>query len=282
VTESVTIVRGLRSEDVEAMTGVLARAYANSGHFFRTHLETYLTMSGVRTFVAQYDGQPAGMVVGNDYGNTAYVALMGVDPQFHRRGIGRALMDALVTWLDERGFTCAELDATPMGAPLYERYGFRDQGETHVYASGQQGVDAALSRKCTASDRASLFVCDREAFGADRSAVLGRLLDDAGNVAFVEGPADEIYGFAVAQPRAELIGPVIAADAAMAVRLIGSAHALLHGARRAAVPSENAQAAQVLMEQGFTLTRSLRHMIRGGPPVAARERVYARTNLGQG
>jgi GNAT superfamily N-acetyltransferase len=264
------------------MTGVLARAYANSGHFFRTRLETYLTMPGVQTFVAEHDGRPAGMVVGNDYGNTAYVALMGVDPEFHRRGIGSALMDALIAWLDERGFACAELDATPMGAPLYEQHDFRDYGETHVYANDDRGDGEPVSRICFASDRASLFVCDREAFGADRSAVLGRLLDDAANTAFVEGPMGDVRGFAVAQPRAELIGPVIAADVEMAARLIGSAHAALRGPSRVGVPSENTQTAQILVQHGFALTRSLRHMIRGVPPVAARERIYARTNLGQG
>jgi GNAT superfamily N-acetyltransferase len=276
-------VRPLRSEDVEPMTGVLARAYANSGHFFRTRLETYLTMSGVQTFVAEYEGRPAGMVVGNDYGNAAYVALMGVDPEFHRHGIGAALMDALVAWLDERGFACAELDATPMGAPLYEQYGFRDHGETHVYTNEYHGDEVApLSRAYTASDRLSLFACDRDAFGADRSAVLGRLLDDTANSAFVEGPPGEIRGFAVAQPRAELIGPVIAADAGMAARLTESAHTAVRGPCRAGIPSENRQTAQILVKNGFARTRSLRHMIRGVPPVAARERVYVRTNLGQG
>jgi len=264
------------------MTDILARAYVNSGHFFRTRLETYLTMSRVQTFVAEHDGRPAGMVVGNDYGKAAYVALMGVDPDLHRRGIGTALMDALIAWADDRRFGCVELDATPMGAPLYLRYGFGDSGETNVYTIEHHGDFGSPSRAYSAADRDALFACDREAFGADRSAVLERLLEDDANAAFVEDAAGTLCGFAFAQPRAELIGPVIAPDMQTAARLIRSAHACLRGPHRVAVPSENTQAAEILAPHGFHLARSLRHMLRGTPPVAVRERIYARTNLGQG
>jgi len=82
--------------------------------------------------------------------------------------------------------------------------------------------------------------------------------------------------------RAELIGPVIAPNAAIAARLIRAAHARLPVPHRISVPSENCEAAEILIAQGFRYTRSLRHMVRGLPPVAARERIYARTNLGQG
>ena len=64
----------MRIEDVAALTGVLARAY-ESNQNFELRLRACFEMRAVATFVADLDGRPVGMVVGNDYGPVAYVAL---------------------------------------------------------------------------------------------------------------------------------------------------------------------------------------------------------------
>ncbi|MFN2459624.1 MAG: GNAT family N-acetyltransferase [Candidatus Velthaea sp.] len=274
-------VRPLRDDDVPAMAAVLERAYA-AGQDFRVRLTSYLAMPSARTFVAESSGGPAGMVVGNDYGPCAYVALMGVDPDLQRQGVGTALMDAVVAWIDQRGFAWAELDATPDGAPLYIRYGFGDHGETLVNQIQHHGDFGNPSRAFAEADRRALLECDAQAFGGDRKDVLAQLLENRRNCCFVEGADGRVDGYAVAQPGAGLIGPVIARDRAVAARLIASAHAVMRGRHRINVPSDNPDAAAILAQHGFGLARSLRHMVRGRRIAAARERIFARVNLGQG
>ncbi len=116
-------IRALRADDAAVLAGVVSRAYTASDTS-AARLAAYLRMRKGATFVAQCAGVAAGMVVGNDYGPVAYVAQMAVEPVLARRGIGTALMEALIAWADRQGFAAVELAATAAGAPLYARYGF--------------------------------------------------------------------------------------------------------------------------------------------------------------
>jgi hypothetical protein len=188
------------------------------------------------TFVAEVDGAPVGIVVGNDYGTTAYVSMMGVDPVMQRQGVGSALMRALSAWAKQRRFDAIELDATSSGSPLYVRFGFTPAGRTLVYAAGGAGGDARSARCYGAADRAAVLATDRRAFGADRGDVLRPLLEWAPNAVVVSGPRHAADGYAVAQPRSDLLGPVVAPDAASAAALIDASRTRLAGPRRARHP----------------------------------------------
>ena len=45
-------------------------------------------------------------------------------PDYRRQGIARHMVDLLVGEARERGVTAISLEATAMGMPLYESYGF--------------------------------------------------------------------------------------------------------------------------------------------------------------
>lgn len=275
-------IRPLCSADIGVLSGVLTRAYASKQNF-GWRLATYLDMRRVATFVADVAGDPVGMVVGNDYGTLAYVSQMAVDPPLQRRGIATALMNALTAWTDARGFAAVELDATPSGAPLYARYGFMETSRTLVYLSTNTGCEnSGLVRAAAPTDRATIYAADADAFGADRSDVLRVLLDSEPGAAFVtraDGPAG---GFAVAQRAAEQLGPVIATSPSSAAALIDAARALLPGTHRISVPADNVAVQAILGARGYRFSRSLAHMLRGTAPGGARDRLYARINLGQG
>lgn len=49
---------------------------------------------------------------------------MYTDPEYRRRGIALRTLDRLVSDARERGITSISLEATEMGRPLYEKYGF--------------------------------------------------------------------------------------------------------------------------------------------------------------
>jgi GNAT superfamily N-acetyltransferase len=87
-------------------------------------------------FVSEESGRPVscgGVTVttrlpgpGVPSGRFAYIQWMATDPSFRRRGHARAVFEAILAWLRERGVRNVELHATPDGEPLYRAYGFDD------------------------------------------------------------------------------------------------------------------------------------------------------------
>jgi GNAT superfamily N-acetyltransferase len=55
-----------------------------------------------------------------------YIQWMVTDPEHRRRGHGKAVFEAILAWLRERGVTAVELHATREGEALYRKYGFDD------------------------------------------------------------------------------------------------------------------------------------------------------------
>lgn len=60
----------------------------------------------------------------NPSGKKAYVMNMYTDPEYRRKGIGYKTLDMLVQDAKSKGVTAISLEATEMGRPLYEKYGF--------------------------------------------------------------------------------------------------------------------------------------------------------------
>lgn len=60
----------------------------------------------------------------NPSGNKAYIMNMYTNPAYRRKGIAYKTLDMLVRDIKGRGITDISLEATDMGRPLYEKYGF--------------------------------------------------------------------------------------------------------------------------------------------------------------
>ena len=60
----------------------------------------------------------------NPAGTRAYIMNVYTDPAYRRRGIAYKTLDLLVREARDRGVTGISLEATDMGRPLYEKYGF--------------------------------------------------------------------------------------------------------------------------------------------------------------
>ena len=60
----------------------------------------------------------------NPSGRRAYLMNIYTHPDYRRRGIARHMVDLLVGEARQRGITAISLEATDMGRPLYEAYGF--------------------------------------------------------------------------------------------------------------------------------------------------------------
>ena len=71
------------------------------------------------------DGTIVGTAIGIDYGTFGWIAMMLVDPAWRSRGLGARLLEAAMSAVSPG--IAIRLDATPLGRPLYRRYGFEDE-----------------------------------------------------------------------------------------------------------------------------------------------------------
>ncbi len=113
------------------------------------------------------------------------------------------------------------LVATKEGLPLYEKLGFVTTGEIRQHQGEVRPLDRPDGvEDMQAGDLESLKALDREAYGADRSALIDALVRH-GKIAVIR-KGETIEAWAAIRPfgRGEVIGPVIAPDAKTACALI--------------------------------------------------------------
>jgi GNAT superfamily N-acetyltransferase len=70
-------------------------------------------------------------------GRWGYVQWMSTEPRYRRRGLARAIVAAIIGWLEARGIHNVELHATPEGEPLYRSFGFSDPASPELRRIGR-------------------------------------------------------------------------------------------------------------------------------------------------
>jgi GNAT superfamily N-acetyltransferase len=138
-----------------------------------------LALAPQGSFAAVHDGRIVGTAIGIDYRGFSWIAMMLVEPAYRGRGLGRRLLEAALESVPTD--TPVRLDATPMGRPLYQAYGFEDEcAITRWTSDTTDASDAALREDATARvaarrpplaapDFARLAGHDRHVFGGDRA-----------------------------------------------------------------------------------------------------------------
>ncbi len=191
-----------------------------------------LTLAPEGSFAALAEGRVVGTAIGVDYGGFAWIAMMLVDPAYRGRGLGRRLLEAAMASVPPG--RPIRLDATPMGRPLYQAYGFEDEvmltrhvadGSTHLRTSRPHTFAPRDVRPLAPADLPLLAAQDAPVFGGNRRAVLEWALDGAPHYARVaEGEAEPIhYCLGRAGRLFDQIGPVVAGSDAIAQALVSAA-----------------------------------------------------------
>ena len=275
-------IRRLTEADIDLVSAMLATAYGRAGGW-QDDLARFLALPASRWFAAELDGRLAGMGGATDYGPFAWIGLMAVDPPLQKRGIGRAILEAILAWIHERGCPTAVLDASAAGERLYEHYGFVDHGTTMLFER-QGGLERPLP-----TDRVTQFQpgeldelvqFDGRFFGAARRAVLASLLRDERMRGLVtRDDAGGICGYLVAQP--SRLGPWVAATPEAAEALLAAALALCGGASLSVrPPSFNRVAEPLLTQYAFRYQRASRHMYLGpSAPPQDRSQLYSEASF---
>jgi GNAT superfamily N-acetyltransferase len=226
-------------------------------------------------FVAEQDGTPVGTTAAFLFGPVAWVAVVLVEQSVRGRGIGTALVQHALAFLDGRGVRSVRLDATPLGRAIYERLGFAAE-HTLVRYEGRLPPEATFAPEVEPvgpEDLPELLRLDAAVSGADRTRLLGRLYEEQPDAFRMVRRSGTVTGFVASRPgsRATQIGPCAAADAATGEHLLGDAARRLRGQRVFIdVPLRNRPALSVVERMGLTAQRELLRMGRGEP---ARERV---------
>ncbi len=233
-------------------------------------------------FVAKSGTGPEGMITTTRFANTGWIGNLIVRPEQRGWGIGRALMQRAIEWLEGAGARTLCLEGDPPGVPLYTRLGFIAQFESPRFRlDAPPHMRAGNAAALAARDHAAVCELDAAVFGDDRSRFLTLVLRDSLGAyrAPAEGPLE---GFLIVQPSGSRvrIGPWIAMNDAAAESLLQAALSHLEGRTVvAAVPGPCLLSAQLLAEHGFVRTPSSLRMVRGPAPSGGRpESLYALIN----
>ena len=255
------VIRGMTKSDIAAGQELAATAGWNQ----TTHDWTVpLMVEPDGAWVCEMDGNVVGSTTAICYGRElAWIGMVLVAPKVRRQGIGRALVQHALAWLSQRRIDVVKLDATDLGAPLYESLGFQDDCiiERWVLVSH----DPVVNRERTGDSGCQpvttldeLEMLDRIAFGCGRSRLLQQL-------AALQGATRSctVNGYVLTRPgaKAAYIGPCVAEDAQAARELIGLAIGSCADQQIYwDMPGENAAAMVLAASLGFRSLRRLRRM----------------------
>ncbi|MGH2445049.1 MAG: GNAT family N-acetyltransferase [Candidatus Limnocylindria bacterium] len=152
---------------------------------------------------------------GMAYGRLGFVGNMIVAEEHRRRGVGSAVLEEIIGFLEGNGCTRLELFATSDGRPLYARHGF-DLAGPSAMARVPRGISlpaqAAMVTEAGREAFDDLAAYDAPRFGGDRAPILEMMLTDPARPMLVarDGDGERIAGFAWVRPDATRIGPMLA------------------------------------------------------------------------
>lgn len=233
---------------------------------------------------AYHHGGLVGLVGVIVYSTKAYVGLLAVHPDHQQKGIGLALMQYLLRWLEEKNIADVVLDASDQGKNLYNRLGFVSVEHILTYERKPTTLpcDFVEVLPITSSNIQDIARFDKDIFGADRGRVLQALHEAFPHRGRFYTSEGRIKGYLICQEKR--IGPWVMHGREGAECLLKTALSLPYdGAASVVVPGNNHEVKKLLTTNGFELTRTHYHMIRGsGRLIGQRKNIFGQTSLSLG
>jgi GNAT superfamily N-acetyltransferase len=217
--------------------------------------------------VAEVDDDLAGAAAGALFGGTGWVGGVAVVPAHRRVGLGGALTERIIGFLEGGGAATVLLHATALGRPVYERLGFVPE-TAYLTLTGPAAPRSAAGRRVRpghAADLAAVLALDQAATAEDRRRLLAALWPSGGLLATGDG---EPLGYHLASPWRSG-GATIAADPQTGLALLAAAHRGHGDEVSISVPAANGPAVQALEAVGYRERYRTVRMHRG-PQVAWR------------
>jgi GNAT superfamily N-acetyltransferase len=234
-----------------------------------------LQLAPAGSFAAIAGGHIIGTAIGIDYGVFGWIAMMLVEPAFRGHGVGarllEAAMDAVPPDLPIR------LDATPLGRPLYQRYGFEDETMLTRYVADRSKVQGTLPSDLRERERnahplsddglPAVIDSDTRVFGGKRATVIEWMPQQAPDYAYTTSQPGGSVSYCVGRPGRlfDQIGPIVADNHDTARILVSAALRAAEG-RSVMVDAFDSRRTFVgwLTDCGFEAHRPLYRMRRPG------------------
>lgn len=232
-------------------------------------------------FVADAEGAVCGTAATIIYdGKLAWIGMVLVSPRSRGRGIGTELVRIALEYLDSCWPLSIKLDATPQGQTIYERFGFKPECEIERWvlnrrprAYAAQNVEGhsadpvfAVSRQDKGTSLEAIAAMDADTFGANRSALLRSVHENAPELTSTTLGGGRVAGYALGRHGliADQMGPWAAENEGMARELL--VKFLSHSRRESVIIDclkAHPFARDLLHAAGFQFSRALTRMVRG-------------------
>ncbi len=186
--------------------------------------QRFLSYDPLGCFVAEKNNIVVGTACTIPYEDRfGWIAMVIVDPNHRREGIGKALLYAGFEHLENRGLT-VKLDATPEGKLLYDTIGFVDEYNLARWEADRIEPPPAnvLCEEISLDDVEAINDYDAPIFGASRKQVLESYLQYYPDFGFAVRKNRKIRGYIMAREgtNAFHIGPWVANDPEAAQALL--------------------------------------------------------------
>lgn len=221
-------------------------------------------------FIAEWDGQPVGTATTTIYEDkVAWIGMVLVHPDARRRGIGRALLEHCIAFLNPH-VACIKLDATPLGKTLYDTLNFKDEWTLRRWEANTVELPTRPIkhhvRNWRADDQQAIQSLDVKAFGVDRWPMVRRTTWQTARSLVHQTVKLRVVGFGVLRngAQARYLGPVVAESIAAAGPLIKSLALPLSNEHIIwDIPDPNTCAVELAQRLGFQPQRTLIRMFLG-------------------
>lgn len=177
------------------------------------------------------------------YGETlASIGMVIVHPDYKGRGIGKIITDSCVKSVSAQ--TPIMLIATDEGKILYEKLGFRAVSYVSKYICNSYNADdycvgnEDYMINYEERDLEKIIKIDEYAFGTNRKAFLKKRIIQSEQCIVVKDNKQNVlgYGLSIQTPENKILGPVVAKNDAMAMRIVHYLAREHHGKLRIDVP----------------------------------------------
>jgi len=239
----------------------------------------FLALQPSGCFIAELDGQSVGTVTTCVFGRVGWIGMLLVNKTCRRRGVGRALLNQALAYLEKQEVETVRLDATPQGEPLYNRLGFSVQYHlTRFAGTVESGFVAPAPCLLHIEHGERVVALDQTVIGYGRGPLLLRLVQEPNSRAFIQQRKEAIRGYACTRPGrlAAQVGPCVATSSSAGRILLAHSLNLYRGQPVFVdIPTEHQCAVETVTAFGLKPARVFTRMCRGAEAVEQLDHLWA-------